>query len=56
MAIKPRFYVSPLGTDPSGIVQLYQISAMAEGGTADTIAVVQSVYGVKSNVVDAGGL
>ena len=56
VAIKPRFYVSPLGTDPSGIVQLYQISAMAEGGTADTIAVVQSVYGVKSNVVDAGGL
>lgn len=56
VAIKPRFYVSPLGTDPSGVVQLYQISAMAEGGTADTVAVVQSVFGVKSNVVDAGAL
>jgi len=56
VAIKPRFYISPLGMDPSGVVQLYQVSAMAEGGGADTTAVVQSVYGVKSNVIDAGGL
>jgi type IV pilus assembly protein PilX len=56
VAIKPRLYISPLGMDPSGVVQLYQVSAMAEGGGPDTIAVVQSVYGVKSNVIDAGAL
>lgn len=55
-AIKPRFYVSPLGADPSGLLQLYQVSAMAQGATADTVAVVQSVFGVRSDVIDAGGL
>lgn len=55
-AIAPRFYISPLGLDPSGLIQLYQVSAMAQAGSADSAAVVQSVYGVKRSVIDAGDL
>lgn len=52
----PRFYVTSLGTDPTATLQLYRVSAMAQGGSADAVAVVQSVYGVTSNITDAGGL
>jgi type IV pilus assembly protein PilX len=55
-AVAPRFYVTSLGIDPTASIQLYQVSAMAQGGSKDTVAVVQSVYGVKSSIVDAGGL
>ena len=55
-AAVPRFYVTSLGIDPTATIQLYQVSAMAQGGSKDTVAVVQSVYGVKSSIVDAGGL
>ena len=55
-AATPRFYVTSLGIDPTASIQLYQVSAMAQGGSKDSVAVVQSVYGVKSSIVDAGGL
>ena len=52
----PRFYIAPLGPDPSGKLQLYQVSAMGYGGNSTAVTVVQSVYAIKSGVVDAGGL
>ena len=52
----PRFYITPLGLDPSGKLQLYQVSAMGYGGNSTAVTVVQSVYAIKSGVVDAGGL
>lgn len=53
-AVIPRFYISPLGLDPTGTQFLYQVSAMAQGASAASDVVVQSVYGVQSSVVDAG--
>lgn len=55
-ASTPKFYVTSLGVDPTATIQLYQVSAMAQGGSPDAVAVVQSVYGVKSSIVDAGAL
>ena len=53
---RPRFHIFPLGPDPSGFSQLYQVSAWAYGGHTNAISVVQSVYSIKSGVIDAGGL
>jgi type IV pilus assembly protein PilX len=50
--ITPRFYISPLGLDPSGLNQLYQVTSMAQGGNTSSNAVVQSVYSVTPNVID----
>ena len=50
--ITPRFYISPLGVDPSGTQQLYQVTAMAQGGNSSSNAVVQSVFAVGANVID----
>lgn len=55
-ASAPRFYITPLGLDPSGKLQLYQVSAMGYGGNNTAVTVVQSVYAIQSSVVDAGGL
>ena len=54
-AITPRLYISPLGLDPSGLRELYSVSAMGYGGNATAVSVVQSVYSIKSGVIDAGG-
>lgn len=51
-----RWYVTSLGADPTGSLQLFQVSAMAYGGSATSVAVVQSVFGVQTNIIDAGGL
>lgn len=50
--ITPRFYISPLGLDPSGTQQLYQVTAMAQGGNSSSNAVVQSVFAVTVNIAD----
>lgn len=55
-ATVPLFYVTAVGNDPKGIRQLYQVTATASGGSRDSVAVVQSVFGVSSDVTDAGGL
>lgn len=55
-AANPRWYVTSLGIDPTATLQLYQVSAMGQGGGADAVAVVQSVYALKSDIIDAGGL
>jgi len=55
-SVRPRFYATSLGIDSAATHQLYQVSAMAQGGSPDAVAVVQSVFGVKSNITDAGAL
>jgi type IV pilus assembly protein PilX len=55
-AASARFYITPLGADATGLSQLYQISAMSTGGNSVAASVVQSVYAIKTGVVDAGGL
>ena len=50
--ITPRFYLSSLGLDPSGINQMYQVTAMARGGDSSSNVVVQSVYSVAPNFID----
>jgi len=49
-----RWYVTSLGVDPTASLQLYQVSAMAYGGALTSVAVVQSVYGVRTNIINAG--
>lgn len=53
-AITPRFYITPLGLDPSGLRELYSVAGMGYGGNSTAVSVVQSVYSIKSGVVDAG--
>lgn len=53
-AARPGLYVHYLGMTPDGQGQLYQVSAFAQGGRADTAAVVQSTYRVWSGVKDLG--
>ena len=52
----PRAYITALGQDSTGLAQLYQVTAMAYGGNANAVAVVQSVYAIKNGVIDVGGL
>ncbi|MBC7414173.1 MAG: pilus assembly protein PilX [Herminiimonas sp.] len=54
-AITPRFYISPLGLDLSGLREIYSVTAMGYGGNSTAVSVVQSVYSIKSGVIDAGG-
>jgi type IV pilus assembly protein PilX len=52
---KPIFYVADLGPAPASMLvngEIYQIDAAASGGTADTVAVVESTYLV---VAGSGG-
>ena len=51
-AITPRFYLSSLGLDPSGVNEMYQVTAMARGGDSSSNVVVQSVYTVSPNFID----
>jgi type IV pilus assembly protein PilX len=52
----PGLYMSYLGLAPSGLAQLYQVTAFGYGGNANTTSVVQSTYQIKSAVKDLGGL
>ena len=52
----PGLYVSYLGITPNGLAQLYQVTAFGYGGNANTAAIVQSTYQIKSAVKDLGGL
>ena len=51
----PGLYVSYLGITPNGLAQLYQVTAFGYGGNANTAAIVQSTYQIKSAVKDLGG-
>lgn len=53
---RPRFHIAPLGLDPSGQAILYEVSAWSYGGNLNAVSVVQSVYAVKTGIINAGGL
>lgn len=53
---KPGLYIHYLGLSPDGLAQLYQVTGYGYGGNADTAAVVQSTYQMKTGVKDLGGL
>lgn len=53
---KPGLYMNYLGLTPDGLAQLYRVTAFGYGGNADTAAVVQSTYQIKTGVKDLGGL
>jgi Tfp pilus assembly protein PilX len=43
----PMFYITDLGPAAAGIGEVYQIDATGWGGTADTVAVVESTFLLK---------
>jgi len=52
----PRLYINYMGLDSTGQARVYQVSAIGNGGDANSIAVVQSTYSVSTGVKDLGGL
>ncbi len=51
----PQIYIAYLGTTGSNQAKLYQVTAVAYGGNANAVSVVQSTYAVNSSVRDLGG-
>lgn len=45
----PAFYISFLGAAPNGLGNIFQIDAVGYGGSADTVAVVESTYIVQQS-------
>jgi type IV pilus assembly protein PilX len=52
----PGFYIVDLGVAADAQGEAYQIDAFSSGGTAGTVAVVESTYEVQQGVVNRGGL
>jgi len=52
----PQFYIRYLGLSPSGLDQIYQVTALGYGGNANATAVVQSIFQLTTNVKNLGGL
>jgi type IV pilus assembly protein PilX len=50
----PRFYIAQLGAYAGGNGTVYQIDSVGYGGTAETVAVIESTYLVSSGVQDLG--
>ena len=44
----PQYAVAYLGPDPAGNATLYQVTTLGYGGNANALAVLQSVYSIKS--------
>jgi type IV pilus assembly protein PilX len=55
-ASAPVFYIADLGAAGDAAGEAYQIDAYAYGGSANTVAVVESVYEVQLGVVNRSGL
>lgn len=53
---RPQFHIAPVGLDPTGQSMLYEVTAWASGGNSAAVSVVQSVYAIKTGVINAGGL
>lgn len=51
---QPGLYISYLGLSPSGLAQLYLVTAYGYGGDANTAAVVQSTYQMTAGAKDLG--
>jgi type IV pilus assembly protein PilX len=52
----PGFYIADVGLAADGQGEAYQIDAYGYGGSATTVAVVESTYEVAQGVVNRGGL
>ncbi len=52
----PRLYINYLGLGPTGQARVYQVTAIGNGGDANSVAVVQSTYAVSTGIRDLGGL
>lgn len=54
-AFAPGFYIAYLGPSADGAGSVYQIDSYGYGGTADSVAVIESTYEVRSGVRNLGG-
>lgn len=52
----PQLYIQYLGISPDGAGQLYKVTALAYGGNANAVSVVQSTYETSSGIKNLGGL
>ena len=52
----PYFYIRYLGLQPGGLGSIYQIDAAGFGGSANSVAVVETTYLVQTKVKDLGAL
>ncbi|MEP7246487.1 MAG: PilX N-terminal domain-containing pilus assembly protein [Gammaproteobacteria bacterium] len=52
----PRFYITALGAAADGSGDVFQIDAVGYGANPTSVAVVESTFRVKANVIDRGGL
>lgn len=52
----PKLYINYMGLAPSGQARVYQVTAIGNGGDANSVAVVQSTYSVSTGIKDLGGL
>lgn len=52
----PQFYIQYLGLSSDGQGSIYQITALGYGGNANAVAVVQSIYQLKTGIKNLGGL
>jgi len=50
----PRFYIAHIGLSADAQGQVYQIDAVGYGGSPSAVAVVESMFVVKTGVVDRG--
>ena len=54
-AFAPGFYISYLGPSADAAGTVFQIDSYGYGGTADSVAVIESTYEVRSGVRNLGG-
>ncbi|HTC26766.1 pilus assembly PilX family protein [Dyella sp.] len=52
----PQLYIQYLGLSPDGQSNLYQVTALAYGANANSVAAVQSTYALTAGVKNLGGL
>lgn len=53
-ALAPRIYIGFLGPGPDGLSRLYQVNALAFGGSASTATVVRSVFMTTQRIRNLG--
>jgi type IV pilus assembly protein PilX len=54
-AYSPGFYIAYLGASADGYGNVFQVDSYGYGGTADSVAVIESTYEVQNGVRNLGG-
>jgi type IV pilus assembly protein PilX len=54
-AYAPGFYIAYLGASADGFGNVFQVDSYGYGGTADSVAVIESTYEVQNGVRNLGG-